>query len=185
MNYQITGNEYISLPTPEGERRGGGRVSFLVHAGQGAAGAARQSRADSPLYGGEGSDCRCIQSGRGSIVGFPALRRRSGRFRFSCVYLTPIGERGFMVRLVLENTGDAPQQVRFGVEGEWSQTLHEINETTELNAGREAYESGWNHMFIFSQKPGLPLFAFAPVWPIRSSLRRLTNMPNGRATLCL
>lgn len=62
----------------------------------------------------------------------------------------------------MQNLGSAAHAVRFGTEGEWAHTLHEINETTELTDGREVYESGWNHMFIFSQKPGLPLFAFAP-----------------------
>ena len=76
--------------------------------------------------------------------------------------LTPVGERALVLRLSVQNQSAEPRTVRFGTDGQWDQTLHEVNETTELTEGREAYESGWNHMFIFSQKPGLPLLAFAP-----------------------
>lgn len=37
---------------------------------------------------------------------------------FSCVSFPPFGERGPAVRRALENTGDAPRQACFGVEGE-------------------------------------------------------------------
>ena len=73
-----------------------------------------------------------------------------------------MGERALVLRLSVQNQSAEPRTVRFGTDGQWAQTLHEVNETTELTEGREAYGSGWNHMFIFSQKPGLPLFAFAP-----------------------
>ena len=73
-----------------------------------------------------------------------------------------MGERALVLRLSVQNQSAEPRTVRFGTDGQWAQTLHEVNETTELTEGREAYGSGWNHMFIFSQKPGLPLLAFAP-----------------------
>ena len=60
------------------------------------------------------------------------------------------------------NRGEKPVEASFGVEGRWDRTLHEINETTELTEGREVVCSNWNYMFIWQQKPGLPLFAFAP-----------------------
>ena len=162
MNYQVTGNEYISLPTI---RESDGVVegdTFLYMQVKGLLELRGKAGLIRPYMEADGQRLPLHPRWTREHCWIPGFTSEERTLRFSCVYLTPIGERGFMVRLVLENTGDAPQQVRFGVEGEWSQTLHEINETTELNAGREAYESGWNHMFIFSQKPGLPLFAFAP-----------------------
>ena len=162
MNYQVTGNEYISLPTireSDGVVEG---VTFLYMQVKGLLELRGKAGLIRPYMEADGQRLPLHPRWTREHCWIPGFTSEERTLRFSCVYLTPIGERGFMVRLVLENTGDAPQQVRFGVEGEWSQTLHEINETTELNAGREAYESGWNHMFIFSQKPGLPLFAFAP-----------------------
>ena len=162
MNYQITGSEYISLPTLRESDGAAEGVTFLYMQVKGLLELRGKAGLIRPYMEAEGQRLPLHPKWTREHCWIPGFTSEERTFRFSCVYLTPIGERGFMVRLVLENTGDAPQQVRFGVEGEWSQTLHEINETTELNAGREAYESGWNHMFIFSQKPGLPLFAFAP-----------------------
>jgi len=73
-----------------------------------------------------------------------------------------VGERAFGLRLVATNGSTQPLDVSFGVDGRWDRTLHEINETTELTEGREVQPSNWNYMFIWSQKPGLPLFALAP-----------------------
>lgn len=162
MNYQVTGNEYISLPTIRESDGVVEDVTFLYMQVKGLLELRGKAGLIRPYMEAEGQRIPLHPKWTREHCWIPGFTSEERTLRFSCVYLTPIGERGFMVRLVLENTGDAPQQVRFGVEGEWSQTLHEINETTELNAGREAYESGWNHMFIFGQKPGLPLFAFAP-----------------------
>ena len=162
MNYQVTGNEYISLPTLRESDGAAEGVTFLYMQVKGLLELRGKAGLIRPYMEAEGQRLPLHPKWTREHCWIPGFTSEERTLRFSCVYLTPIGERGFMVRLVLENTGDTPQQVRFGVEGEWSQTLHEINETTELNAGREAYESGWNHMFIFSQKPGLPLFAFAP-----------------------
>ena len=156
MHYQITGNEYISLPTLRESDGAAEGVTFLYMQVKGLLELRGKAGLIRPYMEAEGQRLPLHPKWTREHCWIPGFTSEERTFRFSCVYLTPIGERGFMVRLVLENTGDAPQQVRFGVEGEWSQTLHEINETTELNAGREAYESGWNHMFIFSQKPGLP-----------------------------
>lgn len=92
----------------------------------------------------------------------PRFVSEEQKLRFTCAYLTPVGERALVLRLTVQNQSADPRAVRFGTDGQLDQTQHEVNETTELTDGREAYESGWNHMFIFSQKPGLPLFAFAP-----------------------
>lgn len=162
MHYQITGNEYISLPTLRESDGAAEGVTFLYMQVKGLLELRGKAGLIRPYMEAEEQRLPLHPKWTREHCWIPGFTSEERTLRFSCVYLTPIGERGFMVRLVLENTGDAPQQVRFGVEGEWERTLHEINETTELNAGREAYESGWNHMFIFSQKPGLPLFAFAP-----------------------
>ena len=73
-----------------------------------------------------------------------------------------MGERAFGIRLTVRNGCDVPKTLSIGVDGRWDRTLHEINETTELPDGREVIRSGWNGMFIWQQRAGLPLFAFAP-----------------------
>lgn len=162
MNYQVTGNEYVSLPAIRESDGAAEGVTFLYMQVKGLLELRGKGGLIRPYMETEGKRLPLRPVWQRQHCWIPQFTSEAEHLTFSCTYLTPVGERGFVVRLVLENTGDTPRQVCFGVEGEWDQTLHEINETTELTAGREAYESGWNHMFIFSQKPGLPLFAFAP-----------------------
>ncbi|MBE0600953.1 MAG: glycoside hydrolase family 125 protein, partial [Firmicutes bacterium] len=93
----------------------------------------------------------------------PSMTAKFGEIAFRCTYLTPVSERAFGLRLEAVNEGQKPTDVRIGVEGQWDRTLHEVNETAELTAGREVKHSGWNHMFVWLQRPGVPLFAFAPI----------------------
>ena len=162
MHCQITGNEYISLPTIRESDGAAEGVTFLYMQVKGLLELRGKAGLIRPYMEAEGQRLLLHPGWTREHCWIPGFVSEEQGLRLSCVYLTPVGERGFVVRLVLQNLGDQARQVRFGVAGEWERTLHEINETTELNAGREAYESGWNHMFIFSQKPGLPLFAFAP-----------------------
>ena len=81
---------------------------------------------------------------------------------FRCTYLTPVGERALALRFEATNNGNVSANVTLGLDGRWDRTLHEINETAELTEGREVVQSGWNYMFVWQQRPGLPLFAIAP-----------------------
>lgn len=162
MNYQVTGNEYLSLPTireNDGVVEG---VTFLY----------MQLKGLLEIRGKEGLIRPYVEKDSKPLALHPVWSRthcwipnfvsEEEQLRFSCTYLTPAGERGLFLRLTLRNNDAKNATVRFGTRGDWDQTLHEINETTELTAGREVFTSGWNHMFIFAQKPALPLFAFAP-----------------------
>jgi len=162
MTYQVTGNEYLSLPTireNDGVIEG---VTFLY----------MQAKGLLELRGDEGlirpylamGDERKTLTPRWSRSHYwiPAFDATAAGVAFHCTYLTPIGERAFGLRLVAINESVETVNVAFGVDGRWDRTLHEINETTELSDGREVLRSNWNNMFVWLQKPGLPLFAFAP-----------------------
>ncbi len=162
MNYQVTGNEYLSLPTireTDGAVEG---VTFLYMQLKGLLEIRGDAGLIRPYVQAEGTRLPLHPVWRRAHCWIPGFVSEQSGLRFSCTYLTPIGERALFLRLSVTNTGPQVRTVRFGTEGEWEQTLHEINETTPLTAGREAVSSGWNHMFLFSQKPGVPLFAFAP-----------------------
>lgn len=163
MQYQVTGNEYLSLPTirqTDGAVEG---VTFLYMIAKGMI----------ELNGGE-NGLICPYFSVNSVKQNPEIRwfrdccwipsyeGTAQDVRFCCTYLTPISERAFVLRLTAQNKSSAAVDIRFGADGTWEKTLHEINETTELMQGKSVELSGWNHMFIWSQKPGLPLFAFAP-----------------------
>ncbi len=160
--YQVTGNEYLSMPTIRESDGAVEGITFLY----------MQAKGLIEIHGDDGLICPYIDMDgerqplkpewRREHFWIPEFVSRGEGAELHCAYLTPVEERSLVLRLRAKNTGDSEKHIRFGTFGEWSRTLHEINETTELAAGREAILSGWNHMFIFSQKPAMPLFAFAP-----------------------
>lgn len=162
MAYQVTGNEFLSLPTIRESDGAVEGVTFLYMQVKGLLELRGNAGLIRPYWELDERRLPLRPTWSRAHCWIPSFTAEEQELRFSCTYLTPVGERGLILRLTVQNLGSAAHAVRFGTEGEWAHTLHEINETTELTDGREVYESGWNHMFIFSQKPGLPLFAFAP-----------------------
>lgn len=160
--YQVTGNEYVSLPTIR-ERDGAVEgVTFLMMSLKGLLELRGDDALIRPYLSVEGERRTLAPEWSREHCWIPRFAAQSGGVSVGCEYLAPTGERAFALRITAQNTGDAPVSLSVGVEGRWDRTLHEINETTELSEGRYAFDSGWNHMFIWAQKPGVPLFAFAP-----------------------
>ena len=162
MAYQVTGNEYLSLPTIRENDGAVEGVTFLYMQVKGLLEIRGKDGLIRPYVELDGQRLPLRPVWSREHCWIPRFISEEQKLRFTCTYLTPVGERALVLRLTVQNQSAEPRTVRFGTDGQWDQTLHEVNETTELTEGREAYESGWNHMFIFSQKPGLPLFAFAP-----------------------
>ena len=162
MAYQVTGNEYLSLPTIRENDGAVEGVTFLYMQVKGLLEIRGTDGLIRPYVELDGQRLPLCPVWSREHCWIPRFVSEEQKLRFTCTYLTPVGERALVLRLTVQNQSAEPRAVRFGTDGQWDQTLHEVNETTELTEGREAYESGWNHMFIFSQKPGLPLLAFAP-----------------------
>ena len=162
MAYQVTGNEYLSLPTIRENDGAVEGVTFLYMQVKGLLEIRGKDGLIRPYVELDGQRLPLCPVWSREHCWIPRFVSEEQALRFTCTYLTPVGERALVLRLSVQNQSAEPRTVRFGTDGQWDQTLHEVNETTELTEGREAYGSGWNHMFIFSQKPGLPLFAFAP-----------------------
>ena len=162
MAYQVTGNEYLSLPTIRENDGAVEGVTFLYMQVKGLLEIRGKDGLIRPYVELDGQRLPLCPVWSREHCWIPRFVSEEQKLRFTCTYLTPVGERALVLRLSVQNQSAEPRTIRFGTDGQWDQTLHEVNETTELTEGREAYESGWNHMFIFSQKPGLPLFAFAP-----------------------
>ena len=162
MAYQVTGNEYLSLPTIRENDGAVEGVTFLYMQAKGLLEIRGKDGLIRPYVELDGQRLPLCPLWSREHCWIPRFVSEERALRFTCTYLTPVGERALVLRLSVQNQNAEPRTVRFGTDGQWDQTLHEVNETTELTEGREAYGSGWNHMFIFSQKPGLPLFAFAP-----------------------
>ncbi len=162
-NYQVTGNEYLSLPTireTDGAVEG---VTFLMMQLKGLLELRGDHAIAAPYLTVNGAPATLTPVWQREHCWIPSFDASFGGASLRCTYLTPVGERAFGLRMRVTNEAAKPVAVRFGARGQWDRTLHEINETTELPLGREVKKSGWNGLFVWSQKPGTPLFAFAPV----------------------
>ena len=162
MNYQVTGNEYLSLPTIRENDGAVEGVTFLYMQVKGLLEIRGEEGLIRPYVEKDGKPLALHPVWSRMHCWIPSFVSEEEQLRFSCTYLTPVGERGLILRLTLRNNDANAAAVRFGTRGDWDKTLHEINETTQLTVGREVFTSSWNHMFIFAQKPALPLFAFSP-----------------------
>ena len=91
----------------------------------------------------------------------PSLQARAGSCRFHMTILTPLGERGFALRLSL--TADEDAAVTWGLRGCWGGSWHCVNEDKKLDGTPRCYRSGWNNSLIFDFRCGAPFFAFAPM----------------------
>lgn len=163
MNYQVTGNEYISLPAIRETDGAAENISFLYMGVKGMLEMYGQDGFLIPYAEKNGKTLSFAPRWSRDRFWIPAWRDETENVAFRCVYLAPIGERGFLIHLEAENTGTDKAELRIGLHGDWARTLHTVNESIELTEGKNRKESGWNHMFVFSQTPGAPLFAFAPI----------------------
>ena len=120
MNYQVTGNEYLSPAHHPGNRRRGGGRYLPVHAAQGPFGVLRGDAGPiRPYVQAEGTRLPLHPVWRRAHCWIPSFTSEESGLRFSCTYLTPIGERALFLRLSVTNTGPQVRAVRFGTEGEW------------------------------------------------------------------
>lgn len=181
MNYFVTGNEYVSLPTI---RESDGAIEGLSFLHMGAKGMIELcGSAEKPLLkpflekNGQSMALSDL-NWRRLHHWIPAFTAIAGEIEVEGLILTPVDERGFGYRLKITNRG-ADAEVRFGLRGSWVETKHSINESKRIEAPKNLYASGWNHACVMDLRPGLSLFAFAPIYteqpdicPIRSSFEK-------------
>ena len=163
MNYQVTGNEYVSLPTireSDGAIEG---ISCLFMRLKGMLEMKGQGKFIQPYIELDGKQMTVSPVWYREHFWIPSFVSNSNAFSFRCKYLTPIGERGFGLRLSVLNKDLVQHEFTIGVAGDWFRTFHTVNESICLDTGRIVKESSWNNMFVFQQVPGIPLMAFAPI----------------------
>ena len=163
MNYQVTGNEYVSLPAI---RERDGAVDSISCLYMGVKGMLELKGKDSfmlPFIFCDGRQQDIQPEWARDHFWIPSFSSFRDGICFRCVYLCPSGERGFVLRLEAENRSDTVRRMTVGVRGDCSETLHTVNESIPLTQGKRMIRSHWNEMFVFQQVPGLPLLAFAPV----------------------
>ena len=90
----------------------------------------------------------------------PSLTAKADNHIVQMTILTPVGERGFAIKLSITGAEDA--QIIWGLKGCWESSWHCINMDKPLDGKTYCYYSGWNENLIFDFRCGAPVFAFAP-----------------------
>ena len=162
--YQVTGNEYLSLPAIAEDT---GAVEGLTVLHMGAKGLLELGGGDGPLIAPvwrvNGEEQTPALEWHRENAWVPVAQGEAQGLTVTLTYLCPLGERAFFMRLEAKNRRDAPLEVWLGVRGQWTRTLHEVNETIALDGRRTQEASGWNNAFVMQEVAGLPLCAFAPI----------------------
>ncbi|WLD92599.1 glycoside hydrolase family 125 protein [Alkalihalobacillus sp. AL-G] len=93
----------------------------------------------------------------------PIFTGKSDSLLFKGEVVTPIGERGFYYHLSLVNESKEIKHVDWGMDGNWLNTLHTINESKVMNARKSVVESGWNESILFELSNEAPFLSLAPM----------------------
>ena len=166
MNYYVTGNEYVSLPTI---REMDGALEGLSFLHMGAKGMIEMCGSPEkpllqPFIQINEEEMRLSDLHWNRIAHWiPRFVARKESLEVEGIILAPIDERGFGYRLRVINHG-AQIRVCLGLRGTWSETKHSINESKTIEVKKNLYASGWNHCSVMDLRPNLSLFAFAPIY---------------------
>ena len=165
--YQVTGNEYLSLPTL---RERDGAVEGLTFLHMGAKGMLELKGDESaPLLrpfvtiSRQETALEDVSWSR-EHYWIPSFSAKAGTLKVTGTVLCPLNERAFFYRLKLCNDGQSSIRCGAGLMGFWAQTLHEVNEAKPVGGQAYLIQSNWNHHFVMEMRTGLPLFAWAPIF---------------------
>jgi len=165
--YQVTGNEYLSLPTL---RESDGAVEGLTFLHMGAKGMLELKGDETtpllrPFVTIDGQKTAITSlSWKREHYWIPSFSTKAGDLRVTGTVLCPLNERAFFYRLKLHNDSQSLIHCGAGLGGCWAQTLHEVNESKPVGGQTFLLQSNWNHHFVMEMRSGLPLFAWAPIF---------------------
>lgn len=167
VRYQVTGNEYLSLPTL---RERDGAIGGLTFLHMGAKGMLELKGDEStpllsPFITVDGRETALVNI-RWSREHYwiPSFSTQSGTLHVTGTVLCPLNERAFFYRIRVRNDGHSSVRCGAGLKGVWTQTLHEVNESKPVGGQMFLLKSNWNHHFVMEMRSGLPLFAWAPIF---------------------
>lgn len=163
--YLPTGNEWVSIPTLHSLDGRIESINFLSMRQRGlieiTGKAARPLML--PTLSINGQPFEGALTWEREVYWLPRFKAEQAGLHWQGEICVPVGERGFYYRVEVTNTSNQRVAVEFGLQGDWVQTLHTINESKPVRARPTVYQSNWSHSLMFELVGEVPLFAFAPV----------------------
>lgn len=174
--YLPTGNEMISLPKINEETASIEDFTYLSmqHKGLIEVRGSESTPFMKPFLSIDGEDVTLTDfQWKRECYWIPSLTAKAGNNVFNMTILTPIGERGFAVKLTITGAQDA--QMVWGLKGCWESSWHCINMDKPLEGKSYCYRSGWNESLIFDFRSGAPVFTFAPTCATKTTAEYTQN----------
>lgn len=164
QHYIPTGNEFVSLPKLNELNAGIEDVTLLSmqYKGMFDIRGGRETPLMIPFVkvGGEEQPLTDMVWSR-EHYWIPSMTGKAGGRAFKMTVLSPIGERGYIIRMTIAS--EKEEEIEWGLRGCWDSSYHCINEDQKLNGTVHCYRSGWNFGIIFDFRTGTPVFSFAPM----------------------
>jgi meiotically up-regulated gene 157 (Mug157) protein len=90
----------------------------------------------------------------------PTFTIESNGVRICGKYIAPQHTKGFFLRIEVETDGEMPEMM-IGINGNFGEILHSINESKPVQGSRQVYHSLWNQGLVFDFRTGVTMFSFA------------------------
>lgn len=162
--YIPTGNELVSLPEVNEQNAAIESINFL-HMGYKGIVELKGSPFMQPFVEVNGKRITLTRfSWERKCHWVPQFTAEAEGIKLSGTILAPVGERGFVYSLtLLTEESEADELYTFGLEGNWSGTVHTINESKPMQGEKFLYKSGWNDGYVFDFRHTVSVFSFAPM----------------------
>lgn len=163
--YMPTGNEFVSLPTLN--QTTASIESFTVlhmgYKGMLAFWGGESEPLIRPFVQAEEGDLLCDLKWQREGNWIPRFESVKEGVRTEGIFLAPIGQKAFAIRLTVTNHSGRERKISCGVRGAWGNVTHSVNEDKTVTGQRKVYRSGWNEGPVFDLSIGMPVMAFAPM----------------------
>ena len=163
--YIPTGNEFVSLPTLN--QATASIESFTVlhmgYKGMLAFCGGESKPLMRPFVQAEEGDLLCDLKWKRECDWIPRFESEKDGICTEGIFLTPIGQKAFAIRLAITNHSGKDREISCGFSGAWAKVTHSVNEDKTVVGQRTIYSSVWNDGPIFDLSIGMPVMAFAPM----------------------
>jgi hypothetical protein len=162
--FQVTGNEYISLPEID-EKNGNVNYLTVLH---------MNSKGMLQIEGRPFLKTKIVVDNKylslsNNLVWIrdnywiPMATYSNEDVRIKIIYLTPLNQKAIAIRVKVENLTDRKINVEASIVMEWTSTKHVVNESYPLETTIKMKKSNWNKGNVFMQNIVTPLISIAPM----------------------